>query len=245
MLKLGTVLALAAVLYGSSALADDISPEAEAEIRQIVREYLLEHPEVILEAVAVLEQRQAAEAAEAQAQALGELRDALERNPDSPVSGNPDGDVTIVEFFDYNCSFCRRAVPVIHALLESDAQIRYVYKEFPILAESSMYSARLALAVSRLQPQLYEPLHNALLSTSGALDEGIIDSIAESVGVDLELTKAEIADPSIQEEIDRNLQLAQLLGINGTPTFVIGDAVLAGLQDIRVLEQAVDDVRNK
>lgn len=235
---------IAALLLAGLFTAGGADPAAaqeldRSEIETVVREYLLANPEVIVEALSILESREAERRAAAQARVLGDSRDLLERHPDSPVGGNPDGSITVVEFFDYNCAFCKRALPTKEALLEADGDIRYVYKEFPILAESSRYAARMALAVHFAQPGLYEPMHSALLEHQGTLTEEAVRAIAEDVGVDLDRILEEMEAPRVAEEIDRNLRLARALGIGGTPTFVIGDAVVAGAQPLPVLQEAV------
>lgn len=219
-LAVGT-LALAA--HAASA-AD--KPLTKADVEKIVREYLVAHPEVILEAIQALESKEQAAADQAAKSALVANRKALENNPASPVGGNPKGDVTLVEFFDYNCGYCKQTHPERSAAVKGDGKVRIVYKELPVLAPSSMEAARAALAAARQGK--YEAFHTALMSHEGRLDSDVIRSTAKEVGLDVKKLEMDIGDAAIQAEIDANLELAQKLGIRGTPGFVIGDMVIPG-----------------
>jgi protein-disulfide isomerase len=204
---------------------------------QRVREYLLKNPEVIMEAVQILQERQRAAEAENFKRTITERSDEILNDPAAPVGGNPEGDVTLVEFFDYNCPYCRRVAPTVVELEEADPDLRLVYKEFPILGPGSQFAARAALA-SRKQGK-YVPFHNALMQASEQVTEEIVMEIARTVGLDPEQLKADMQDPAIQEAIARNLQLADALGITGTPTFVIGDRMVPGAVELRTLQGLV------
>jgi protein-disulfide isomerase len=208
-----------------------------------VRDYLLEHPEVIMEAVGRLEARKrAAEEGEAQT-ALKAQADEVFNDPASPVGGNPAGDVTIVEFFDYNCPYCRRVAGPMRETMAADAQLRVVYKEFPILGPNSVFAAKAALAAHR--QGRYVAFHDALMQVKGAADEAGVLRIAAEIGLDVERLKSDMADPAIQSAIERNLKLAQALRIAGTPGFVIGDQILRGATDAATLQSLVAKARNK
>lgn len=227
----------------ASAQSDVFTADQEQRVGELVRAYLLENPEVLIEALEVLQVREE-ETAAARAQAtLLDRADDLFNSPLDPIGGNPDGPITIVEFYDYNCPFCRRVKPTIHELLAANADIRYVYKEFPILADSSIYAARAALAVWRTQPERYDAFHNALMVGTGQLSEDLVLERAVSVGVDLDQMRQEMDDPEIQRIIQENQQLARDLGISGTPSFVIGDQIIGGAQPLAVFEEAVRRVR--
>lgn len=222
------------------ARADEMSQE-EFEAR--VRDYLFANPEVILEAVQRLQERQqAAEAAAAQ-QAIMDRADEILSDPDSPVGGNPEGDVTLVEFFDYNCTYCRRVAPVMAEVLATDSELRVVYKEFPILGEGSVFAARAALAAER-QAQ-YHAFHSAMMAFPGQLNQQTVLAVAGEVGLDVERLRADMEDPAIQAMIDRNYGLAQALGINGTPGFVIGDTIVPGAIDLAAMQAAIADARTQ
>lgn len=211
-------------------------PQDEFERR--VRDYLLENPEVILEALQVLEARRM-QVDQGEVEAVVAARsDELLNNPMSPAGGNPDGDVTLIYFFDYNCPYCRQAAPILEEVAESDGNLRVVFKEFPVLGPGSESTARLALAADR--QGAYVELHDALMAQSGRIGEGKTLEIARELDLDVERLEVDAADTEIEEAIEANLALARDLRINGTPSFVVGREVLRGLVDIGVLRQAID-----
>lgn len=181
-----------------------------------------------------------AEAGEASSR-TGPYEDALFHDPTSPVAGNPEGDVTIVEFFDYNCPYCRKVAPMIAEFSRNDPKLRIIYKEFPVLGPDSMYAAQAALA-ARLQNRYHE-FHRALMQASGSLAEEQILQIAREVGLDTTKLKANMRDPAIAEAIERNLALARELGLFATPSLVIDGQVLQGAVKRDKLEELIDQVR--
>ncbi|OYQ37692.1 hypothetical protein CHU95_00565 [Niveispirillum lacus] len=201
-------------------------PLDKAAVEQIVRDYLLTHPELLLEAMEALEKKQQVEGEKATAEALKTNRQALENAPSSPVGGNPKGDITLVEFFDYNCGYCKRTHPERSAAVKGDGKVRVVYKEFPILAPSSREAAKAALAANKQGK--YEAFHTALMTHEGRLDSDAIRAAARRVGLDLKRLEQDMGDPAIDAEIKANMELAQKLGIRGTPGFVVGDTVIPG-----------------
>src|SRR6056297_2096720 len=215
----------------------------EEEIKQLALQAILDNPEVVMEAVSILQQREEQEAAAAARSTLDEGRALLERDPNAPVLGNPDGDVTVVEFFDYNCPYCRRAAEQVDALLERDAEVRVVYREWPILGEGSVFAARAALA-SREQGE-YGAFHAALMGARGRIEEPIVMQIAEDLGLDLERLRADMQGPAVQAHIDTTFELAGSLGFTGTPSFVIGDALATGLVDADTLVEMVEAAREE
>ena len=230
----------AALLLGliPAAQAQDLT---EDRVRELVLETILENPEIIFEAVAILEQREAEAQSRNQAVVLNELRDTLENDPNAPVLGNPDGDVTIVEFFDYNCPYCRSVKPEIEALLAADPDIRLVYREWPILGEGSVYAARAALAAR--EQGLYEEFHWAMMGMEGRAEEASVLRIAEEVGLDIDQLLQDMEAPEIAEHIATSMSLTDALGFNGTPSFVIGDALVPGLVELARLQDLVVEVR--
>ncbi len=167
--------------------------------------------------------------------------DLLYADPDSPVSGNPQGDVTVVEFFDYNCPYCRKLTPVLDELLRSDPGLRLVHKEFPVLGPGSEFAARAALAARRQDK--YDVLHRALMQATAPLREAGVMAIARDSGLDLEKLRADMEDPAIQEAIERNYALARRLGIFATPGLVIGDSIIQGAADRGRLEELIQQAR--
>ena len=208
-----------------------------------VRAYLLAHPEVIVEAVQIYQQRQQAAQAETVKGTIAERADEIFRDPAAPVSGNGRGDVTLVEFFDYNCKYCRAVAPTVDAVLGADAGLRLVYKEFPILGAGSEAAARVALAARR--QGRYQELHEALMRVEMPVTEAKALQAAAAVGLDLERLRRDMADPAIDRAIARNQALAAALGINGTPGFVIGDQVVPGAVDRATLEGLVAQIRGE
>ena len=223
--------------------SDATTAMASDEFGRRVRDYLFEHPEVIMEAVGKLEARnRSAEASEAQT-TLKARGDEVFRDPASPVGGNPTGDVTMVEFFDYNCPYCRRVANPMRETMAGDPNLRVVYKEIPILGPNSVLAAKAALAAHR--QGRYVAFHEALMQAKGVADEASALRVAAEIGLDVERLKADMADAAIQSAIDRNLRLAQALRISGTPGFVIGDQILRGATDAATLRRLVDKARNK
>ncbi|MBY6203221.1 DsbA family protein [Maritalea mobilis] len=231
--------AVLAVFLPVAAFADDLS---EDRVRELVLETIRENPEIVMEAVAILERRNADAQAQAQAQVLEEQRDLLEQDPNAPVLGNPDGDVTIVEFFDYNCPYCRRVKPEIEALLAADPNVRLVYREWPILGEGSVFAARAALAAR--EQDLYEEFHWALMGMNGRAEEASVMRVAEEVGLDLAQLRRDMAAPEIEEHIETSMRLSEALGFNGTPSFIVGEALIPGLVEQEHLQALVAQVRD-
>ena len=236
-------LLVAASLVGSVAWAQAPAPPVPREaLEQIIREYLLSHPEVILESLERAEQQRREAARAAARAAVVAHREALLRSPDSPVGGNPAGDVTVVEFFDYRCPHCRRMVPAIKALLAEDQGVRLVYKELPILGEESVVAARVALA-ARGQGK-YVEAHDRLMAQTGAFTrDALVTAVTAVGGIDGDRLRADMEAPEITALIRRELALAQALGIDGTPAIVIGDELVVGAVDLGTLRALVARAR--
>lgn len=223
-------------------------PKSFAEVpktafEQRVRDYLLEHPEVIIEAIERHQERKrAAEQSEAQS-VLKARADEIFRDPDSPVGGNTNGDATLVEYFDYNCPYCRRVGSIMIQAEAADPKLRIVYKEFPILGPNSVFAAKAALAAHRQGK--YVEFHKALMAVKGAADKDTAMDVAAKIGLDLDRLKRDMDDPAIQKIIDRNIALAQALRINGTPSFVAGDQIVRGAVDLGTLQTLIREAREK
>lgn len=243
---LSIVALLLSAPLGIQAIAQTAPPMSSkaAELdpfEQRVRDYLLNNPEVILEAMQILQERQRAAEAEKLERTIAERREEILNDPDAPVGGNPAGDVTLVEFFDYNCPYCRKAAPTVAELEEADASLRIVYKEFPVLGPASTFAARAALA-SRKQGK-YGQFHNALMQGDGRLTEDTVMEIALAVGLDVERLEQDMQEPAIQDAIARNARLANALGITGTPSFVIGEQIVPGAADRTALQSLIERAR--
>ena len=215
----------------------------EQAIKEIVRQYLLDHPEVMIESLQASQAREKVAEEERQREAVKTQQAALTQDPESPVIGNPDGDVVVVEFFDYRCGYCRKVVNDLRQVVESDGNIRLVMKEFPILGPDSQLAARAALA--SVQQGRYEEFHFALMTTPGKINEASIMALAEQSGLDIERLKQDMEAGEIDDLLKKNFELAEALGIRGTPAFVIGDELFPGALDLRSLKALIAQARAK
>lgn len=235
-------LALAALPFAAQpGAADTALPRAEVEA--IVKEYLLANPEVIAEAMQALEKKQAAEAAAEQARVIQKSGSILFDSTRQVVLGNPKGDVTIVEFFDYNCGYCKRAMADMIGLVERDPQLRVVLKEFPVLGPGSTEAAKVAVAVNRIAPEKYLDFHRKLMSTRGQIDGAKATEAATSVGIAAAALEKAMADKEVAATLEEVYGLASLLGVTGTPSWVIGNEVVAGAIGIPKLQARIADAR--
>lgn len=237
LLTIAATVALGSVPCLAPARAEDNETLTEkAKIEQIVHDYLLAHPEVILESVEKYQAQQEKDAAKKQAQALVERRDELTRAPDAPVLGNPNGDVTVVEFFDYRCPYCKSVAGTFIDLFEKDGNVRFVLKEFPILGPESEYAAKAALAAEKQGK--YRALHMALMTFKGKLTNPDVLRLATDAGLDVPRLQKDMESPDIAAALKRNYDLAEALGVKGTPAFVVGDEFIPGAI-------SVEDMRNR
>jgi protein-disulfide isomerase len=222
-----------------------------ARVEQIVRDYLTKNPEILLEMTTELEKRQAAEqqyqAAQRQQKSIFDNADAIFRSPVSHVAGNPNGDVSLVEFFDYNCGYCRRALPDVVKLVKEDGKIRLVLKELPIFGDDSVAAAKLALA-SNKQGKYFQ-MHQKLLSEAGRANKEKALQVARELGLDVDQLQKDAEDPDIKKALDEAKDLAHKLQGSplSTPYYVIGDQVLDAVSDdfFHRLKAEVAEVRRK
>ena len=217
-------------------------PSSEA-LDNAIRDYLMRNPEVISEAQVALADRQAEQAAQAQQTAIAELSDAIFNDPSTPLVGNLDGDVTVVEFFDYNCGFCKRAHDDFKTVLARDPNVKFALKEFPILGPDSFAAHMVAIAFERLYPEKYGDFHGALLSSPSRADEAAAMTTALALGADETALLAAIADPETEQTAADVYSLAQSLGITGTPAYVIGNQVISGALGAEVLLERIEAAR--
>jgi protein-disulfide isomerase len=245
-----SALALSGLLIGTSgisrpAVAADAAPTDKAAIEQIVKAYILEHPEIIEEAMAANDKRHADEAAAAQQQAVKAQAAMIFNSPNQVVLGNPKGDVTLVEFFDYNCGYCKQALPDMVNLLNTDKNLRVVLKEFPILTPGSEEAARIAVAVNLTAPDKYMDFHLKLLGSRGAANKAKALEVVKEIGLDpakIEAlsTQNDVIVPPIRESHD----LADSLGLSGTPSYVVGNKIIPGAIGIDRLKSTIAEVRD-
>jgi protein-disulfide isomerase len=236
-LGLMTVTAFAA----PSPASEPLTPEQKAAVEKIIHDYLLQHPDLMVEVLQAAEDKLKAEKAEDARKAIAEQRDALLHDASAPVGGNPSGDVTIVEFFDYRCPYCKQVEPSLEALVKQDPKLRIVYKEFPVLGEASVYASHMALAAR--QQGKYQQFHDAMMATKGEINAEVIERVAASAGVDVAKAKAQMGTPEIDALIKRNYALAEALDIQGTPAFIVGDTLIPGATDIARLRELVAEAR--
>ncbi|MEW6130197.1 MAG: DsbA family protein [Acidobacteriota bacterium] len=216
-------------------------PEREA-IENVVREYLIKNPLVVREAMMALQAQEEKQKRETTAANMKLLRSEIYSDADSPVTGNAKGDVTVVVFFDYFCGYCKKTMPGLQTLLANDSSLRIVYKEFPILGAQSLSAARAALAASRQGK--YAEFHQALLAAAGA-GEDLIKAVSEGLNLDYAKLQKDMSDPKISAALERNIRLAELLNINGTPTYLVGDQLIPGALDSDSLARLIKAERAK
>ena len=201
-------------------------------------------PEIIEDASKILGKKRELVARDRMRRAIFARKDELFKDPTSPVGGNPNGDVTVVEFFDYQCGYCKVVFPRIEKLLIDDSNLRFVFKEMPILGPNSVFAARAALAARKQGEKQYVAFHKAMMASRGSLNKASVLRFATGAGLDVERLKGDMEDDNINDMIRRNLKLADALSINGTPAFVIGDTIVRGAVDLQVLKSLVERARN-
>ena len=236
-------LVLAVVPFVAAAGPAAAQVRDRAEIERIVRDVIRENPEIVLEALEALRTREAKAREEQARRMLNERREDLLRDPASPVGGNPQGDVTIVEFFDLRCPFCKRLAPDMAAFLQRDRNVRLVLKELPILGPASVVAARALIAAQR--QGRYGEFYDALMALRGEPTMEAMRAEARRIGLDWARIEREMEEPAITRRIERNMELARRLAVEGTPALVIGQVLLPGAVDQAALEMAVAEARRR
>lgn len=236
-------LALLATLTASTALAGGLGEMTDAEraaFREEVRAYLLENPEVIVEAMTELQVREDIAAADRDLQLMEMHKDAIYHSAADWAGGNPDGDITVVEFMDYRCGYCRKAYQEVEDLVGTDGNIRFVLKEFPILGEESLLSSQFAISVRMLYgDEAYKKAHDALIVLRGEASAETLGRLASDLGHDPAAVTAKMASEEVKAVIMANHELASVLEINGTPTFVIDRTMVRGYVPLDGMRQIV------
>ena len=245
-IQLAAALSLAALLvtvsFNARAVESKLDPAARQSMEQVIEQYIRSHPEVIEQSLQALEAKREAEEKERQKAAVSKHQKELLNDPASPVSGNPSGDVTVVEFFDYRCGYCKKAAGAVTQLQKEDRRVRVIYKDFPILGEASELAAKAALA-SKAQGK-HQAFHEALLASKGDITKDSILSLAGEVGLDPKRLEQDMANPEWQTVIDRNRALAKSLGISGTPGFIVGTELVPGALDVNGLKELIARTQN-
>ncbi|MEA2903818.1 MAG: hypothetical protein QOG83_2749 [Alphaproteobacteria bacterium] len=241
------LLALAiAIPAAAPARAQSFSPEQRGEIETIVRQYLLKNPELLQEVLAEMEKKQALADAEKHRSAVSDNADMIFNSKRHVTLGNPQGDVTFVEFFDYNCGYCKRAMTDMLDLMKADGKLKVVLKEFPVLGEGSTQAAQVAVAV-RMQDKTggkkYLDFHQKLLNGRGPADKARALAVAKEIGLDMRLLEKDMASEEVKTTLAESFKLAEAMGLNGTPSYVIGTEVVIGAVGLPKLQEAVNVAR--
>ena len=240
-----SLVALLAFAAPQSVRAAEFSTPQRTEIETIVREYLIAHPEVLQEAMAEFEKRQTAAEAEKHKTAVKDNAKAIFSSPLQVNLGNPNGDVTFVEFFDYNCGYCKRAMTDMLTLMKDDPKLKVVLKEFPVLGPGSVEAAQVAVAV-RMQDKTgkkYLDFHQKLLGGRGQADKAHAMAAAKDAGLNMAQIEKDLAGPEVKASLEESMKLAEALGLNGTPSYVIGSDVVVGAVGLPALQEKINTTR--
>jgi protein-disulfide isomerase len=244
-LLLPALFAVALCATPPAASAENFSGGQRGEIETIIRNYLIAHPEVLEEAMAELNKRQATAEAEKHEESVAQNSDTIFNSPRGVVLGNKDGDVTFVEFFDYNCGYCKRAMTDMLDLMKSDSKLKVVLKEFPVLSQGSVEAAQVAVAVRMQDPggKKYLDFHQRLLGGRGPADKARAVAAAKEAGLDVARIEKDLASPEVRATIEENFKLAESMGMNGTPSYVIGKQVVIGAVGLEGLKEKIGVAR--
>jgi protein-disulfide isomerase len=227
------------------ASAQSFSDSQRSEIEAVIKNYLIAHPEVLEDAMAELNKRQAAAEAERHEAGVAQNSETIFNSPRGVVLGNKDGDVTFVEFFDYNCGYCKRAMADMLDLLKSDPKLKVVLKEFPVLSQGSVEAAQVAIAVHMQDPggKKYLDFHQRLLGGRGQADKARALAAAKEAGLDIGRIEKDLASTEVRATIEENFRLAEAMGMNGTPSYVIGKQVVIGAVGLEGLKEKIGIAR--
>lgn len=240
--------AIAVISQATVAMATDLGNMNDSEreaFRAEVRAYILDNPGIIMEAVAVLEERKAADQVNNDKELLKANADDIYNDGASFVGGNLDGDITIVDFSDYHCPYCKKAHAEIQALIKADGNIRIIYKEFPILGPDSVTAAKFALATLLLAPNSYEDVNTSLMAMRGKPNEAALTSLAKGLGLDAAAILEKMDSDAVNAIIENNRSLGGRLQITGTPTFILADQLIRGYVPLQAMQQIVEEARKQ
>lgn len=239
--SLALVVPLMAV--GPAVFSQEMTAAQKTQIQNLVRDYILDNPEIIQEAMVLLEKKQKDAEIAARKRTITDQAELLFSSPRQAVMGNPDGDVTLVEFFDYNCGFCKRAMGDLARLLEEDKNLRVVMKEFPVLGKASFDAAKVSIAVAMQSQEKYADFHSKLLRAPGQAGTTLAMQVAESVGVDMDRLAKDMESPEINATVEEVYALANGLGLSGTPSYVVGTEVVFGAVGYEELKSKIEYAR--
>jgi protein-disulfide isomerase len=237
---------LIALPAAAPARAQSFTADQRGEIERIVKDYLLSHPELLQEVMSELEKRQALAEAEKHRDAVKQYSEVIFSSPRQVTLGNAQGDVAVVEFFDYNCGYCKRAMSDMLELMKNDGKLKFVLKEFPVLGEGSVQAAQVAAAV-RMQDKTggkkYLEFHQKLLGGRGQADKARALAVAKEVGFDVARIEKDMAGDEVKAQLEESFKLAEALGLNGTPSYVVGNDVVVGAVGLNTLKEKVNAAR--
>lgn len=241
-------LAVCALMAGAGGYAaraadtavDPKSPVTHEELDALFKDYIMKNPQLIMDSV---DKFQRGNMEQQSAEGIKNNYDDLYKNDDAPFLGNPKGDVKIVEFFDYNCGYCKKVFPEIQALTDSDKGVKVIFKDYPILGPSSETSAKWALAAHKQGK--YFAFHKLMMENHAPIDDALLEKIAKDAGLDVAQMKKDVDDPNTQLQIQKDLALGGQLGVNGTPGFVIGEKLYPGAMDVDAIRKVIADERAK
>jgi protein-disulfide isomerase len=242
---LAPFLALALLGAPVSVSAQNFTDSQRGDIEAIIKSYLVSHPEVLEEAMNELQKRQTAAETAKHEESIAQNANAIFNSPRGVTLGNKDGDVTFVEFFDYNCGYCKRAMADMLDLMKNDPKLKVVLKEFPVLSEGSVEAAKVAVAVRMQDPtgKKYLDFHQKLLGGRGVADKARAMAAAKDAGLDTARIEKDLANPEIKATIEENMKLAEEMGLNGTPSYVIGKQIVVGAVGLEGLKEKISTAR--
>lgn len=243
--RLIAVASIALALFGAPMVvfAQSFTDSQRSDIETIIKNYLVSHPEVLEDAMNELSKRQAAAETQKHEEAVTKNADAIFNSPHGVTLGNKNGDVTFVEFFDYNCGYCKRAMADMLDLLKTDPKLKVVLKEFPVLSEGSVEAAKVAVAARMQDPKKYLDFHTRLLGGRGPADKARAMAVAKDVGYDMARIEKDMQSPEVKATIQENFKLAEEMGMNGTPSYVIGKQVVVGAVGLEGLKEKIGIAR--
>ncbi len=226
-----------------AAAADKAAPKDEVNLQKTIHDYLVSHPDRLPNVIGIVQEEIDSISALQTRNVVQERKKDLFENPDDLVEGNPKGDVTLVEFFDYRCPYCKQVAPSLDALLKEDPKVRIVYKEWPILGPASVFASRVALA-SKKQGK-YPAFHHAMMAMKGDINDETILKLAASVGLDIKRLQTDVSSPDVERVLKTNGDLADALKIDGTPGFILGDSIIPGAVDLDALRKNIAEQRKR
>ena len=226
---------------GTARADDALTPNQKKAVEEVIRQYLVAHPEVIRDALIELQRQQEQAQQAARQGAIAELHSYVNSISEDFVQGNPKAETTVVEFFDYRCPYCKAVAPRVDDVVAEDKELRVVLMEFPVLGPDSVFASRAAIA-SRAQGK-YMAFHKSMMSHKGTLDQDTVLELAKEVGLDVDRLKADMQSPDVEAVIKHHYDLADKLGVTGTPAFIIGDELVPGAIDVQTMKAKIKQAR--